>query len=439
MTTIGRSLGRRGRQGDRRERQVRDPGRDRPAHPHRDCSSAGRPPATTSPPATAAAAFGGTTSLSTSACRRRNPVPAALENYFEKIERCKPVIDVGFHIGVTDLAGGGGLEALASCPTRDHLVQALHGLQGAVMVDDETLFKTCRWRTRPAPGHGARRERRRDRRDRQGGGRRGKSDPIWHARTRPMETRRRRRTGRSSSRGSRAPRSTSCTSPATAVERSRSRATRLGRLGRDLHPVPVHRRLGAREAELGGAKYIYTPPPRPKAETGAPLKALQNDVLSVVSTDHCPFNWPDQKGINAVPTRSSRTAARGSRPAAHAARVRCPHRRITMNRFVERPPPRTSPSGSDVPRKGTIAVGSDPTWSSGTRESADDLRRDPALERQHTTCSRGQTSPRPRRSCSSAAVDRRERRARRRAGRGPVRQAGAGRREQLGSAKRSRR
>ena len=31
---------------------------------------------------------------------------------------------------------------------------------------------------------------------------------------------------------------------------------------------------------------------------GAPLERARADVLSVVSTDHCPFNWPEQKGIN---------------------------------------------------------------------------------------------------------------------------------------------
>src|SRR5919204_496882 len=33
-----------------------------------------------------------------------------------------------------------------------------------------------------------------------------------------------------------------------------------------------------------GAKYIYTPPPRPKDQQEHLWKALQNDVLSVVST-----------------------------------------------------------------------------------------------------------------------------------------------------------
>ena len=47
-----------------------------------------------------------------------------------------------------------------------------------------------------------------------------------------------------------------------------------------------------------GAKYIYTPPPRPKEHQEHLWKALGSDVLSVVSTDHCPFKWPEQKGIN---------------------------------------------------------------------------------------------------------------------------------------------
>ena len=81
---------------------------------------------------TVAAAFGGTTSL-VDFCMQApgTPFPEALDNYFEKIERCKPVIDVGFHIGVTDIEGGGGLDALAKLPGRGrHVVQAVHGVQG---------------------------------------------------------------------------------------------------------------------------------------------------------------------------------------------------------------------------------------------------------------------------------------------------------------------
>ena len=50
---------------------------------------------------TAAAAFGGTTSL-VDFCMQApgTPFPEALDNYFEKIERCKPVIDVGLALTV---------------------------------------------------------------------------------------------------------------------------------------------------------------------------------------------------------------------------------------------------------------------------------------------------------------------------------------------------
>src|SRR5580765_7008318 len=95
---------------------------------------------------TTAAAFGGTTSL-IDFCMQApgTPFPQALENYQEKIDRCKPVIDVGFHIGVTDLAGGGGLEVLAKL-LDEGITSYKHFMayQGAVMVADETLRKTMR-------------------------------------------------------------------------------------------------------------------------------------------------------------------------------------------------------------------------------------------------------------------------------------------------------
>src|SRR5438876_11888540 len=53
---------------------------------------------------TVSAAFGGTTCL-VDFCMQApgTSFGQALETYFEKIDRCKPVIDVGLHIGVNDL------------------------------------------------------------------------------------------------------------------------------------------------------------------------------------------------------------------------------------------------------------------------------------------------------------------------------------------------
>src|SRR5206468_6117361 len=66
---------------------------------------------------TTSAAFGGTTTL-IDFCMQApgDTFGQALEKYFEKIDRAKPVIDVGFHIGVTDLHTGGTLEDLAKLP-----------------------------------------------------------------------------------------------------------------------------------------------------------------------------------------------------------------------------------------------------------------------------------------------------------------------------------
>ena len=93
---------------------------------------------------TVSAAFGGTTTLIDFCMQTPGDTFAqALEKYFEKIERCKPVIDVGFHIGVTDLHTGGTLEDLAKLPAEGVTSYKLFmAYKGAVMVDDETLFRT---------------------------------------------------------------------------------------------------------------------------------------------------------------------------------------------------------------------------------------------------------------------------------------------------------
>jgi dihydropyrimidinase len=109
-----------------------------------------------------------------------------------------------------------------------------------------------------------------------------------------------------------------------------------------------------------GAKYIYTPPPRPKAEQEHLWKALQNDVLSVVSTDHCPFNWPDQKGINGRDFQVVPNGGPGIENRLHMLHefgVRTG--RISINRFVELTSTNVAKRFGLYPRKGTIAVGSD--------------------------------------------------------------------------------
>jgi dihydropyrimidinase len=109
-----------------------------------------------------------------------------------------------------------------------------------------------------------------------------------------------------------------------------------------------------------GAKYIYTPPPRPKEHQEHLWKALGSDVLSVVSTDHCPFKWPEQKGINGEEFQVVPNGGPGIENRLHMLHefgVRTG--RITLNRFVELTSTNVAKLFGLYPRKGTITVGSD--------------------------------------------------------------------------------
>jgi dihydropyrimidinase len=314
---------------------------------------------------TTSAAFGGTTSL-VDFCMQApgTPFPEALENYFEKIERAKPVIDVGFHIGVTDLEGGGGLEALAKLPDEGVTSYKLFmAYKGAVMVDDETLFKTMQV-ARDTGGLVMVHAENGDAIDVivKNAVAEGKTDPIWHARTRPMETE-----AEATNRAIQLARVAGCAlyvvhvSCQPAVE-----PIALAReKGWDVWGETCTQYLFVDESALEqpdweGAKYIYTPPPRPKEHQEHLWKALVTDDLSVVSTDHCPFNWPEQKGINGREFEKVPNGGPGIENRLHMLHhFGVGSGRITLNRFVELVSTNVAKRFGLYPRKGTIAVGSD--------------------------------------------------------------------------------
>jgi dihydropyrimidinase len=109
-----------------------------------------------------------------------------------------------------------------------------------------------------------------------------------------------------------------------------------------------------------GAKWVMTPPLREKWNQDKLWQGLQGNDLQVVSTDHCPFCFKEQKELG----RDDFTKIPNGGPGVE-------HRmsliynggvaggRISLNRFVEL----TSTSAAKLfglfPRKGTIAVGSD--------------------------------------------------------------------------------
>ena len=114
------------------------------------------------------------------------------------------------------------------------------------------------------------------------------------------------------------------------------------------------------EAGFEGAKYVMSPPLRPKETQERLWRGLAFNDLQAISTDHCPFCMKEQKtlgkgdfskipnGAPGIETRMSLVYDGGVRTG-----------RISLNRFVEL----TSTSPAKIfglfPRKGTIAPGSD--------------------------------------------------------------------------------
>src|ERR671923_1357983 len=89
------------------------------------------------------AAFGGTTCHVDFIIQPQGATFAAAFDEWRSRANGKQVIDMGYHMAVTDLREGGTLEELASLPDQGVTSYKLFmAYKGALMVDDETLFRT---------------------------------------------------------------------------------------------------------------------------------------------------------------------------------------------------------------------------------------------------------------------------------------------------------
>ncbi len=109
-----------------------------------------------------------------------------------------------------------------------------------------------------------------------------------------------------------------------------------------------------------GAKYVMTPPLRDKSNQEQLWNGLRGNDLQVISTDHCPFCFKEQKELgrndfSKIPNGGPGVEHRMS--LIYEGGV--VQKRISVNRFVEL----TSTAAAKIfglfPRKGTIAVSSD--------------------------------------------------------------------------------
>jgi dihydropyrimidinase len=109
-----------------------------------------------------------------------------------------------------------------------------------------------------------------------------------------------------------------------------------------------------------GAKYVFTPPLREKWHQDKLWEGLRKNTLQVVSTDHCPFCFKEQKEMG----RDSFAKIPNGGPGVEN-RLQLIHhhgvnqKRINLNRWVEIVSTTPAKMFGLYPRKGTITVGSD--------------------------------------------------------------------------------
>ncbi len=311
-----------------------------------------------------AAAFGGTTCHVDFVIQPQGATfGAALEEWKAKAAG-KQVIDMGYHMAVTDLREGGTLEELATLPDQGVTSYKLFmAYKGALMVDDETLFRTMQ----VAAETGALVMVHAENGDAidvlvQQALAAGHTEPHWHALTRPPETE-----GEATNRAIQLARVAGA--PLYVVHVSCEEA---------VHPIAVAREKGwdvwgetctqyffvdytfLERPDFEGAKYVYTPPPRDKANQDVLWNAVRTDVLSAVSTDHCAFLWDGQKSLGKDDFSKIPNGGPGLENRLHMIHefgVRAG--RITLNRMVELLCTNPAKLFGLYPRKGTIAVGSD--------------------------------------------------------------------------------
>ena len=111
--------------------------------------------------------------------------------------------------------------------------------------------------------------------------------------------------------------------------------------------------------DFEGAKWVMTPPLREKWNQDKLWQGLKGNDLQVVSTDHCPFCFKEQKEMGRDDFTKIPNGGPGVEHRMSLIYNGVVNGRINLNRFVEL----TSTSAAKLfglfPRKGTIAVGSD--------------------------------------------------------------------------------
>jgi dihydropyrimidinase len=332
-------------------------------HTHLDMPFGGTTSADDFETGTRAAAFGGTTTLIDFAIQYKGQaLRKAFDTWMSKAAS-KAVCDYAFHCIVTDVSGGQLAEMNDLVREGVTSFKLFMAYPGVFMLDDGSIFKALQTTAK-------------------NGGMvcmhaengsaidvivqqalaEGKKAPKYHALTRPT-TAEAEATARAIALAEMAG------APIYIVHLSCNDALEKVREARD-RGVPVYAETCPQYLYLSienfdvpgfeGAKYVFTPPLREKWHQEKLWNGLKRDHLQVVSTDHCPFCFKEQKELgkddftkipNGGPGIEHRMSLIFSGGVARG--------RFSVNRFVELVSTTPAKLFGLYPRKGTIAVGSD--------------------------------------------------------------------------------
>jgi dihydropyrimidinase len=332
-------------------------------HTHLDMPFGGTTSADDFETGTRAAAFGGTTTLIDFAIQYKGQsLRQAFDTWMKKAEG-KAVADFAFHCIITDL-GAAQLEEMGAL-VREGVssFKLFMAYPGVFMLDDAAIFRAML----QAAKHGGM-----ICMHAENGGAidvivqralaEGKTAPKYHALTRPT-TAEAEATGRAIALAEMA----GC--PVYIVHLSCNDALEKVREARDrglpayAETCPQYLYLSLENMDVPdfeGAKYVFTPPLREKWHQEKLWHGLAHDTLQVVSTDHCPFCFKEQKELG----RNDFTKIPNGGPGVE-------HRlsliysggvhggKFSANRFVQLVSTAPAKLFGLYPRKGTIAVGSD--------------------------------------------------------------------------------
>jgi len=312
---------------------------------------------------TKAAAFGGTTTLIDFAIQPKGTrMRDALDTWWKKADK-RASIDYGLHMIITDL-GEAGLEDMDEM-VREGVAsfKLFMAYPGVLMVDDATIFQALGRTAKNgaliclhAENDGiidvmvkrAIAE--------------GKTAPVYHALTRPA-------TAEAEAVHRAVAMSEISGAPVYIVHLSSEDALNEVRAARDRN-VPIFAETCPQYLLLSiddlarpgfeGAKYVFTPPLREKNHPPKLWDGLKNDHLQVVSTDHCPFCFEDQKilgrdDFSKIPNGGPGIENRLQLLFHHGVN----EGRLSLNRFVELVSTTPARLFGLYPRKGELAPGSD--------------------------------------------------------------------------------